>query len=88
MKKLIIITVVGLSIPFLAQAAENAALLSSENSMPAFETVDANKDGKITRQEASAFSALEVTFDRADTNKDGALDANELSSSRQAGGKK
>ncbi len=87
MKKLIVITAVGLSIPFLAMA-DNAVLLSSESSTPAFETVDANKDGKITRQEASAFSALEVTFDRADTNKDGTLDASELSSSRQESGSK
>ena len=84
MKKLIIIAAVGLSIPFLAQA-ENAALLSKESSnTPAFEAVDADKDGKITRQEASAFSALEVTFDSADANKDGTLDADELARSRQA----
>ncbi|TCK18207.1 EF hand domain-containing protein [Thiogranum longum] len=83
MKKLVIITAMGLSTPFLAQA-DNAALLSSEAGTPAFETVDADKDGMISRQEASAFSALEVTFDKADSNKDGALDAGELSRSRQA----
>jgi Ca2+-binding EF-hand superfamily protein len=83
MKKLIIITAVGLSIPFLAQA-DNAAMLSSEASVPAFEAVDTDKDGKITRQEASSFSALEITFDSADSNKDGVLDADELARSRQA----
>lgn len=84
MKKLIIITVMGLGAPFLAQA-DNAALMSKEAATtPAFDTVDADKDGMISRQEASAFSALEVTFDKADTNKDGALDADELSRSRQA----
>ncbi len=82
MKKLIIIAAMGLSTPFMVQA-ENAALLSSEAGTPEFEAVDTDKDGMISRQEASAFSALEVTFDEADSNKDGALDADELSRSRQ-----
>lgn len=83
MKKLIIITAMGLSAPFLAQA-ENTAMMSNEAGAPTFEAVDSDKDGKISRQEASAFSALEVTFDNADANKDGTLDAGELSRSRQA----
>ncbi len=87
MKKRIIIAAMGLGAPFLAQA-DNAALLSNETATPAFEAVDADKDGMISRQEASAFSALEVTFDKADTNKDGALDADELSRSRQPGDSK
>ncbi len=82
MKKLIIITAIGLTTPFLAQA-ENAALASKESKAPTFENVDANKDGVITRQEASAFSALEVSFDRVDANKDGKLDAEEFTRSRQ-----
>ncbi len=86
MKKLIIIATLGMSAPFLAQA-DNAALASSEAGVPAFETIDADKDGMITRQEASAFSALEVTFDSIDTNKDGSLDSKELVRSRETGNK-
>jgi len=86
MKKLIIITSMALISPLLAQAADNAALASSEARAPAFKTIDANSDGKITRQEASAFSALEVTFDKVDTNKDGALDAGEFSRSQPTSG--
>ena len=81
MKNLIIITTIAITTPLLAQA-DNAALASSEARAQAFETIDANNDGKITRQEASAFSALEVTFDKVDSNKDGTLDAGEFSRSR------
>jgi len=87
MKKLIIITAMAITTPLLAQA-DNAALASSEARAPAFDTIDANKDGKITRQEASAFSALEVTFDKVDANKDGTLDAGEFSRSRPASNSK
>ena len=84
MKKMIIITAIGMTIPFLAQA-ETPAMAGSEASAPAFESIDTDQDGKITREEASSFSALEVTFDSADANKDGALDADELANSRQTG---
>jgi len=88
MKKMIIIAAIGMTTPFLAQA-ENAAMATSEaRNAPAFEIIDADQDGMITREEASSFSALEIPFDNADTNKDGSLDANELSNSRQAGDSK
>ena len=87
MKKMIIIAAIGMTTPFLAQA-ENAAMASSEANAPAFEIIDADQDGMITRDEAASFSALEVTFDKADTNKDGSLDADELANSRQAGDNK
>jgi len=86
MKKLIIITSMALTSPLLAQAADNATLASSEAKAPTFKTIDANHDGKITRQEASAFSALEVTFDKVDTNKNGTLDAGEFSHSQPTSG--
>jgi hypothetical protein len=41
---------------------------------PAFEQVDANKDGVVTREEATMAKALQNTsFDSADQNKDGKL---------------
>jgi Ca2+-binding EF-hand superfamily protein len=42
-----------------------------------FDSVDADKDGKITYAELEAHRKAE--FDAADTDKDGALDADELS---------
>lgn len=42
-----------------------------------FDTIDADKDGKLTYAEMEAHRKAE--FDAADTNKDGALSADELS---------
>lgn len=42
-----------------------------------FDTIDANKDGKVTQDELAAFRTAE--FAAADTNADGALSAEELS---------
>ena len=42
-----------------------------------FDTIDADKDGKVTYAEMEAHRKAE--FDAADTNKDGALSAEELS---------
>jgi hypothetical protein len=41
-----------------------------------FDTIDANKDGKVTQEELAAHRAAE--FAAADTNSDGALSAEEL----------
>lgn len=35
--------------------------------------MDANKDGKVSRQEAAGFRNVAKHFDAADTNKDGTL---------------
>lgn len=42
-----------------------------------FDQVDTDQDGAISRQEASAFAALELVFERADRNGDGMLDSKE-----------
>lgn len=47
-----------------------------------FDTVDADKDGKVTYAELEAHRKAE--FDAADTNKDGALNAEELSAQAMA----
>jgi len=78
MKELFILSTLALSTPLLAQT-DNAALASVESRAPSFDTIDADRDGRITREEASAFSALEVVFDSVDANKDGALSTDEFS---------
>jgi hypothetical protein len=47
-----------------------------------FNELDANSDGMIDRQEASASSALAAEFDRLDVNKDGRLSLSELSAAK------
>lgn len=47
-----------------------------------FDTLDADKDGKVTYAEMEAHRKAE--FEAADTNKDGALSAEELSAHQQA----
>ena len=46
----------------------------------AFGFIDANKDGKISREEASGFRNVAKYFDAADVNKDGALSLEEFGS--------
>lgn len=44
-----------------------------------FSYLDRNKDGQISREEASGFKGVARNFDRADTNKDGNLSSEEFS---------
>lgn len=44
----------------------------------AFKFMDANKDGKISREEAAGFRSVARHFDEADTNKDNALSREEF----------
>ena len=46
----------------------------------AFGFIDANKDGKISREEASGFRNVAKYFDAADVNKDDALSLEEFGS--------
>jgi len=50
---------------------------------PGPHSVDANKDGIVTREEAKAFPRLSADFDAADTNKDGQLDTAEMNAHRE-----
>jgi hypothetical protein len=46
----------------------------------AFNFMDGNHDGKVTRDEASNFRGVSRHFDQADTNKDGFLSREEFES--------
>ena len=45
--------------------------------LPAFEVVDKNQDGQISKQEAQVSEELVAVFVTADVNKDGMLNAAE-----------
>lgn len=47
---------------------------------PAFDEIDANADGRVTRDEAMAATGLAEEFDTLDANKDGALSRDEYGS--------
>lgn len=78
MRHILLITTIGL----LATNAYSDTL--SDSGKPGepltFEQLDTNRDGAITKQEASSFSALEVIFESVDLNKNGLLDSQEYSS--------
>ncbi len=81
--RLLAATVVAL-IPLAGLAAENTK--TPDPATPAgqsgsFDTLDANKDGRISMPEASADPKLVESFSSADKNGDGYLDASEYSSS-------
>ena len=81
--KLLAATVVAL-IPLAALAGEGAK--TPDPATPAgqsgsFDTLDANKDGRISMPEASADPKLVESFSTADKDGDGYLDASEFSSS-------
>ena len=46
-------------------------------------SMDVNKDGIVTREEAKAYPRLSADFDSADANKDGQLDAAEMNAHRE-----
>jgi hypothetical protein len=88
MKKLMLITALSLTVPF-AYAEQPASSMpettyrAPEAGSVGFSQIDTDKDGMISKQEASSFSALEVMFDDADANRDGALDAHEFSQTQR-----
>jgi hypothetical protein len=80
--RLLAATVVAL-IPLAGFAAEGTK--TPDPATPAgqsgsFDTLDANKDGRISMPEASADPKLVESFSSADKNGDGYLDASEYSS--------
>jgi EF hand len=49
----------------------------SAQSAPDFTTLDSNRDGTVTPDEAQAFADLAAVFGQADTNHDGRLSEDE-----------
>lgn len=51
---------------------------SASNLALAFSYMDANRDGKVSRDEAAGFRGVAKNFDRADTDHDNALSREEF----------
>ena len=66
--------------PVAASSAKAAPRYSAKDVERAFGFIDANKDNKISREEASGFRNVAKYFDAADSNKDGALSLDEFGS--------
>lgn len=66
-----------------AQAAPSPAAApkyAAKDMAMAFSYMDANKDGKVSREEAAGFRGVARHFDEADTNHDGFLSREEFES--------
>lgn len=63
-----------------ADAAKPTPKYSSRDIERAFGFMDANQDGRISREEASGFRNVAKHFDAADTNKDNVLSLEEFGS--------
>lgn len=63
---------------WIAAIGIGAAGLVLAQATPSFESLDTNKDGKVSIQEATAHDDLFVAFKRLDTNKDGELTKEEF----------
>ena len=63
--------------PAPATAAPGPAYTASNIGL-AFTYIDANKDGKLSREEAAGFRGVAKYFDEADRNKDGFLSRDEF----------
>ena len=69
-------------IPLAGMAAEGEKTQPSGQTV-SFDTLDANKDGRISMPEASADPKLVESFSTADKNGDGYLDNQEYDNSRE-----
>ena len=77
MKRLAFVIAVGL-----ASMAAGASAASPDGA-PRFDKLDSNADGRLSREEAAAHSAIAQRFAQLDVNKDGFLSRDELASKRR-----
>lgn len=61
-----------------AQVPAPAPRYAASDLERAFGFMDGDRDGKVSRQEASGFRGVAKNFDRADTNQDGFLSREEF----------
>ena len=61
-----------------AQVPAPAPRYAASDLERAFGFMDGNRDGKVSRQEASGFRGVAKNFDRADTNQDSFLSREEF----------
>ncbi|MEO7399725.1 MAG: hypothetical protein ABIV07_02985 [Polaromonas sp.] len=61
-----------------SEAAISAPRYSASQLKQAFNYMDRNHDGKVSREEASGFRGVAKNFDRADTHHDNALSREEF----------
>ena len=61
-----------------------ATVSVDESGFVAFNQIDSDNNGYVSRIEARSVKAVETRFDSADTNKDGLLDRDEYTSVRMA----
>ena len=85
MKTRLLATAVVALIPLAGFAAEDKTKPSpktetGQSASASFDTLDANKDGRISMPEASADPKLVESFSTADKNGDGYLDSSEYES--------
>ena len=65
-------------------AVTTAPKYAAQDLERAFDFMDANHDGRISREEAAAFPGVAKHFDEADTNKDNFLSREEFNSAMNA----
>ena len=82
MKTRLLAIAVAASIPLAGIAADKTKPVSKSETVQgvSFDTLDANKDGRISMPEASADPKLVEAFSTADKNGDGYLDSSEYES--------
>ena len=88
MKTKLLAAAAVMMIPLAGLAAEPDKAVTPEPTTPSgqsssFDTLDANKDGRISMPEASADPKLVESFSTADKDGDGYLDSSEYESSAQ-----
>lgn len=78
MRTIVWITGVAFGVAAPAAFAQSGSDYGTPQTNPAFQKLDANHDGFVSREEAKGDKSLYSHFDQADLNHDGKLDEDEL----------